>query len=626
MTKLYSHLDNGCIRLLCLHKDADSCQAGTLEVFALDEAPAYYALSYCWGSNHQHVSIQINTNILNVNPELYAGIRRLKQLSLESLELDQKVEYVWIDKICINQDDTREREVQVQLMGRIYSQSVRTVIWLGPDKLSCHSAWTLIDQIYDLFRSEYPAALSLTDMPMRLYSDSYHAASGLPNWDSTAWEELRTLLGLPWFTRIWVVQEVVLSSRDPFVVYGMHVHSWTRFAWTATWLRRSGYLRLTEIPKVVLNIDSIGNLRRSQVRWPLDVLLFDTSHKFHATDQRDKIFGLLGLAAETHDASNMPEALRPDYHLDVEAIYRKTALFLFQQKCSLSTMTRISAGCGSLMRDQRMHNLKSLPTWVPDWSDFATRATPSLSWVSYSTTREPATLQFPQHYLASSGLPADFLDTVNDTTLRISGILADQVTQTIRFGSERLSKARLVESLALSITGVWKMAAPLIPKKGISTWVDHIIRVTTADQHELGGRDRDQVLKDGSAYLYEFILKDGDGELAMEKPFAEPVIVNAIKELSEGGDPEAYAALAANYCFNRTFVITLAGKMGIGPIDSQSGDNVAILYGGQIPYIIRRREPDWALLGESYIEGLMSGEAIRSRDQGDLVEQIFHFQ
>lgn len=625
MTELYEHLNNDSIRLLYLNKNLDSCGAGTLETFILGEAPAYYALSYCWGSIDQSVPIEVSAHELNVNPELYAGIRRLKQFSLESPDMDPQVEYVWIDKICINQDDIREREAQVRLMGRIYSLSVRTIIWLGPDTTSCRSAWTLIDHIYDIFRSEYPEALSLNDMAMRLYSDSYHKGSGLPSWDSTAWKEFRKLLALPWFTRIWVVQEVVLSSQDPLVVYGMHVHSWTRLAWAATWLRRSGYLRLAEIPKVVLNIDSIGNLRRSEVRWPLDVLLFDTSHKFQATDQRDKIFGLLGLAAETNDVLNIPEALRPDYHLDVEVVYRKTALFLLQQKRSLAIMTRTSGGCGSLMRKQRVHNLRNLPTWVPDWSDFATRATPSLSWVSYSSTREAAVLQFPLHYLASSGLPAKFLVTTNDTTLRMAGILADQVNQAIQFGSERLSTSRPVQSLASTITRIWETVAPLLPRQGFRTWVDHIVRVTTADQHSLGGRARDQVLRDGSAYLSQFILKDNGRGLAVETDLSEPSLVDTIEELSEGGDPEAYEALAANYCFNRTFILTLDGKLGIGPIDSRPGDNVVLLYGGQIPYIIRKRESGWEFLGESYIEGLMSGEAIKARDKGDLAEETFCF-
>lgn len=325
-------LDDGSVRMLRLNKDLDSCQAGNLEVFFLDAAPAYYAVSYCWGANRQHVSIEVGVHVLDVSPELYAGIQRLKQLSLERREMQPRIEYVWIDKICINQDDTKEREAQVQLMGRLYSQSVRTLIWLGPCAKAHDSAWALIDQIYNIFRHEYPEARSLTDLSLRLYSDMHHAASGLPGWDSGEWEELRTLLHVPWFTRIWIVQEVVLSPRDPLVVHGKHLYPWHRLAWAATWLRRSGYLRLPEIPDVILNIDSIGNLRRSQVRWPLDVLLIDTSYKFQATDQRDKVFGLLGLAAETYDPANLPTALRPNYHLDVEAVYRKTALFLLQKK------------------------------------------------------------------------------------------------------------------------------------------------------------------------------------------------------------------------------------------------------------------------------------------------------
>lgn len=288
-------------------------------------------------------------------------------------------------------------------------------------------------------------------------------------------------------------------------------------------------------------------------------------------------------------------------------------------------MTRISGGYGSLTRDQRIHNLKTLPTWVPDWCDFATRATPSLSWISYSTTREPAALLFPQHYLASSGLPARFFPAPNDMTLRVAGISADRVTRAIRFVSDRLSLASLVQSLKSFVTGVWGAATPLIPQGDVRTWVDHFVRVTTADQHGLGGRGRDQVLKDGSAYLYHFILQDKHPRLAMASHVLSPSVVDMIKELSKGGDLQAYATLAANYCFSRTLIMTLSGRIGIGPIDSRSGDWVTILYGGQIPYIIRKQDRGWAFTGESYIQGLMDGEAVRARDRGDLTEEVFDF-
>jgi hypothetical protein len=47
------------------------------------------------------------------------------------------------------------------------------------------------------------------------------------------------------------------------------------------------------------------------------------SIKFQASDQRDKIYGLLGLAAETRNTAELPEALVPDYNLTVQDAYQK---------------------------------------------------------------------------------------------------------------------------------------------------------------------------------------------------------------------------------------------------------------------------------------------------------------
>lgn len=81
---------------------------------------------------------------------------------------------------------------------------------------------------------------------------------------------------------------------------------------------------------------------------------------------------------------------------------------------------------------------------------------------------------------------------------------------------------------------------------------------------------------------------------------------------SDGGESEEYAVLARNYCFNRCFIMTSAGRMGIGPSDTCVGDTVAITFGGGVPYIIRPRGASWDFVGESYVQGLMNGEAIQA--------------
>src|SRR5438046_953839 len=121
------HLAAGSIRLFRLYHATTDALSGSLIAVRLNEAPPYFALSYCWGKQKQDVPVQINGQVVCVSPSLVDAIRRLWKLGAEDPASDIRVEWVWIDQICINQDDIQERSAQVQLMGSIYSQAIRTL-------------------------------------------------------------------------------------------------------------------------------------------------------------------------------------------------------------------------------------------------------------------------------------------------------------------------------------------------------------------------------------------------------------------------------------------------------------------------------------------------------------------
>ena len=89
----------------------------------LDECTgSYEALSYVWGDGSEKTPIQINGSTLEVGTNL--------RLALFNLREPNKPRTLWIDAICINQDDISERNQQVTIMGDIYSRARRTVVWL----------------------------------------------------------------------------------------------------------------------------------------------------------------------------------------------------------------------------------------------------------------------------------------------------------------------------------------------------------------------------------------------------------------------------------------------------------------------------------------------------------------
>ena len=78
------------------------------------------------------------------------------------------------------------------------------------------------------------------------------------------------------------------------------------------------------------------------------------------------------------------------------------------------------------------------------------------------------------------------------------------------------------------------------------------------------------------------------------------------------------------YCVRREFFVTAAGRVGLGPRAMQPGDLVAILRGGDTPFITRSTDDVYVLLAPAYVHGVMDGEAVREwMDSDDAIETVF---
>ncbi|KAI8623863.1 heterokaryon incompatibility protein-domain-containing protein [Xylariaceae sp. FL1651] len=121
------------IRLLTLMKgEWDEMIECGLHVTSLDDQPKYEALSYAWGSVTDCVDIHINGIALSVTRNLFVALRRLRE-RMRSDDSTKDSRTLWVDAVCINQQDTDEKRYQVELMGDIYSQTARGLLWLGEE-------------------------------------------------------------------------------------------------------------------------------------------------------------------------------------------------------------------------------------------------------------------------------------------------------------------------------------------------------------------------------------------------------------------------------------------------------------------------------------------------------------
>ena len=165
-------------RLLALFRAQDRqirCCSGEVQLF---EPPDHTALSYCWGSPDDTRTFFLSTIPVSKSDETSGRLHYLK------------ISRVWAEALCINQRGQPRRRHQVQLMRITYSRATGVIAWIG--KSSDNSS---------------QAIAALKRMPATTSSSAR----------DTIWEELESLFARPYWKRIWVIQELVVTAKISFV-------------------------------------------------------------------------------------------------------------------------------------------------------------------------------------------------------------------------------------------------------------------------------------------------------------------------------------------------------------------------------------------------------------------------
>ena len=190
------------IRLLRIKssEDEQSPIRCTLEHASCNESwPAYTALSYCWGGANSPITITVNGCAVPVTRNLEAALSELR---------NRNIDLLWVDALCINQDDVDERGHQVFRMKDIYCKAVRTIAWLGPD--DCGYAVMAFECLRILEtkepRAEYDEIKA--DVKRRPHDKSKKSDRAIA---------ARRMIGLPYWKRTWIIQEVILSANLIFM-------------------------------------------------------------------------------------------------------------------------------------------------------------------------------------------------------------------------------------------------------------------------------------------------------------------------------------------------------------------------------------------------------------------------
>ncbi|KAI8943339.1 hypothetical protein NX059_001356 [Plenodomus lindquistii] len=311
--------DRGSIRLLRLlpNKDTNARIECELIDYVLDETEdqhLYEALSYTWGDPNDTVSIVLDSRPFEVTHNLHAALRRLRNHRFDRI--------LWVDAICINQQDDTEKEGQIQFMAEVYAQASCVLVWLGEGDDDGNET-----------------TLSVLELLRKIARD------GLEYFTLKAHVRLKIvkLLHHSWFRRIWILQEVS-AARKVCILVGRAMLDGHLFCQAVQALKlESDYSKDVydhdndsfdadaialrqplQSVKSVVHLMKQGTFRSADLRGstsdhlrirPISALI-DMFYQHEASKKHDKIYALLGMAFEDHAATG----ISPNYSLPRDAV------------------------------------------------------------------------------------------------------------------------------------------------------------------------------------------------------------------------------------------------------------------------------------------------------------------
>ncbi|KAI0893985.1 heterokaryon incompatibility protein-domain-containing protein [Annulohypoxylon nitens] len=331
---------------------------GVVEEDGPKEIP-YEALSYTWGAPVFSLPVQINGIEFFITENLDSALRHLR--------LSDSKRYLWVDALCINQFDTKEKSVQVGRMFSIYKKAGRVVAW--------NSGWS----------AEKSAVLST--VLANISNSQKHSEDCLARFKKL-YQFLVKACEPPLFKRTWVRQEAFAARVMVMQFSGLQI-SWKDYERIRDFIAsirqhaeaksRSAIVDFTDAVYLKSPFNAImtlvhedyqkdrrmrGENDQALVNGPvslLDALIFSSS--FGVTDPRDLVYGILGFTtvpiSQTGIGTSEP-TLEVDYGRSVSEVYQDVVKYEIARTGSLDILDFAASHPAS----------SNIPSWTPDWRTY----------------------------------------------------------------------------------------------------------------------------------------------------------------------------------------------------------------------------------------------------------------
>jgi hypothetical protein len=288
------------MRLLILHPSPSTSSLITADLIevSLDSRPHYDAISYTWGDPTDQQLIYVNSTAIVIRRNLYDFLVKLRDAS--------SARTLWVDALCISQQDMAEKSAQVAIIGEIFQNAKCVRAWLRE-----HA-----DGSEQLFETQY---MDLARHQVSKWTNGAIQAPAnhqfLPLWHAF-WNR-------NYWKRTWIVQEIVLA-REITLHCGNSSASWQRLV-AQQWLSFTEWVEDTfdiEQPSALLALRSVYQGQSSLL--PFTASLIQRFANTECSLRQDKVYALLGLQ---HLVKHHPlRHMRPDYTKPVSEVFLEVAM------------------------------------------------------------------------------------------------------------------------------------------------------------------------------------------------------------------------------------------------------------------------------------------------------------
>ncbi|KAI1426725.1 heterokaryon incompatibility protein-domain-containing protein [Xylaria sp. FL1777] len=525
---------------------------------SLKKPPPYTAISYAWGDADHKRSIQIGKANISVAVSLFGALDAVRRLEEDTL--------VWVDALCIDQQNRDERSQQVQLMTEIYAKATKVAIWLGPAENDSQLATDFLQDI--VIRKDDPkeiTAFLLSPTQLRAIEAVVH------------------LFQRDYWKRLWVVQEVFNAKAIKVFCGGPIGLPWRVYT------KAAHILQSYEGPNSLLDMDSAKSLLR-------EGSLLDIMRAYRrklTSEPRDKVFGILGV---------LPEDVRKEflvnYNLSIKEIYTNVVDFLLHTTNSLDVI------CESIYFPKQ-NSVANLPSWVPDWSQNPETTALGCSYNFTAAGDTDASWKFLDERRNKLEISAIYVGTVWKHGVAVSTVCtsADYLMAFLHWRAILLDYISFEDPQLQEVMEVAfcrTICLGQIPRdQEPDEWMRNTYRVfATLLRNRLPKLPLDDVLN---------IYADDPGN-------------------TETNRRQLLQSHFGSHMMGRCFFLTKDNRLGMGTGSMLPGDIIIVPLGCRTPIIIREedtRRGRFRFVGDVYLDGYMGGEAITQWKAGERAVERF---